>query len=195
MRRNRNKSSPKKSPRKTSHNSKAFLITNPEKIIDESCASSNPDLLNCLFDNDRETFWKSSLVDQSDDKIWVEFKIRQGLKIDQIKLRVDKEDFSFIPSHISVLVGQHSSNLKVAKEINLTLNVKYEKPILILSEQTSYFRVIMLKMDRMIHGGEDCKLRGLQIHATTDPLKLALPQSVPTGKNPKFSLAPVGSSI
>ena len=161
------------------HNSKLLLITNPEKIIDESSSSSNPDLLDCLFDADRETFWKSSLVDQSENQIWIEFKIRDGLRIDQMRMRVDKDDFSFIPSHVSVLADS-GSGMKVIREVNINLSVRYEKPITILTTQSCYYRTILLKMDRMIHGGQDCKIRGLQIHAITNPLQLVLPTTLPT---------------
>ena len=32
----------------------------------------------------------------------------------------------------------------------------------------------------MIHGGKDCKIRGLEIQASTDPLKLTIPKNVAT---------------
>ena len=94
----------------------------------------------------------SSLVDQSEGQIWIKFKIREGLKIDQLRMRVDKEDYSFIPSHISVLGGPSGGLLKTIREINLNLSVRYEKPITILTTQSSYYRTIVLKMDRMIQG-------------------------------------------
>ena len=83
----RGSNSPKRARKSGAVNSKLLPITNPQKIIDESSSSSNPDLLDCLFDGDRDTFWKSSLVDQSENQIWIKFKIREGLRIDQLRMR------------------------------------------------------------------------------------------------------------
>ena len=94
VRRGQISKSPKRA-RKTgvSQNSKLLLIAEAEKIIEESSASSNPEMLPNLFDKDKKSFWKSSMVDQSKKEIWIEFKIREELKIDQVKLRLDKNDF------------------------------------------------------------------------------------------------------
>ena len=94
VRRGQISKSPKRA-RKTGvlHNSKLLLIAEAEKIIEESSASSNPEMLPNLFDKDKKSFWKSSMVDQSKNEIWIEFKIREELKIDQLKLRLDKNDF------------------------------------------------------------------------------------------------------
>ena len=83
-----------------------------------------------------------------------------------LKLHIYKSRFSFIPSHITVL-GGNGPNLKILNEVNLNQNVRYEKPLLVLGPQKEYMRTIHLKMDRMIQGGKDCMIRGLQIHATT----------------------------
>lgn len=94
VRRGQMSKSPKRARKAgVSNNSKLLLIAEAEKIIEESSASSNPEMLPNLFDKDKKSFWKSSMVDQSKKEIWIEFKIREELKIDQLKLRLDKNDF------------------------------------------------------------------------------------------------------
>ena len=54
------------------------IISDCEKIVEERQASSNIEDTMNLFDRNRNTFWKSSREHQSDNEIWVEFKIREG---------------------------------------------------------------------------------------------------------------------
>ena len=54
------------------------IISDCEKIVEERQASSNIEDTMNLFDRNRNTFWKSSREHQSDNEIWIEFKIREG---------------------------------------------------------------------------------------------------------------------
>ena len=160
------------------------IVTDAERIIIDKVASSNTDIIHLLFDGNCDTngtYWRSSRIDQSDDDIWIEFKIKPNCIIHHIKMRVDYRDQSFMPTNVGVYLRENATAKSIkAKEINVRETTTLNKAIQLLGKQDKYYSVVRLQINTMLQGGNDCKIRALEISASQPPLKLRSPLQWPS---------------
>lgn len=156
------------------------IVNDPERIIEKCEASSNREKCVNLFDGSCDlesgTFWKSCRADQNDDQIWIEIKIRPDFCINYLRMRVDYHDQSFMPTNMVVYTRENSTSKKNrVKEVNIRDSATFNKAIVLLGKQDKYFSHVRLQINTMLQGGNDCKIRGLEISATCKPLKIRTP--------------------
>ena len=92
--------------------------------------------------------------------------------LSHLKLRVDSEDQSFMPTQVSVYARESASDKNtLLKDVHIRENTKYNRAVTLLGQQKKYHCLILLKINNMMQGGQDCKLRAIEISASLPPLK------------------------
>ena len=92
--------------------------------------------------------------------------------LNHLKLRVDSEDQSFMPTQVSVYARESSPDKNtLLKDVHIRENTKYNRAVTLLGQQKKYHCFILLKINNMMQGGQDCKLRAIEISASLPPLK------------------------
>ena len=92
--------------------------------------------------------------------------------LNHLKLRVDSEDQSFMPTQVSVYARESSPDKNtLLKDVHIRESTKYNRAVTLLGQQKKYHCFILLKINNMMQGGQDCKLRAIEISASLPPLK------------------------
>ncbi|XP_076233389.1 E3 ubiquitin-protein ligase HERC2 [Calliopsis andreniformis] len=114
--------------------------------------------------------WATRLVDESDlywqsrgtrvGKHWIRLEMLPGILVHSLKIVVNPQDGSYVPSLIVVKVGDSFESLV---ELN-TINVRHtDTSVLLLQDVKKYYPCIEIAIEECRNHGIDCKIHALQI--------------------------------
>ena len=72
----------------------------------------------------------------------------KGMILSHLKLRVDSEDQSFMPTQVSVYARESASDKNtLLKDVHIRENTKYNRAVTLLGQQKKYHCLILLKIN------------------------------------------------
>ncbi|XP_074649618.1 E3 ubiquitin-protein ligase HERC2-like [Tubulanus polymorphus] len=131
------------------------MITDWHRCIKHLSVSSKENTVHRLIDG--SGFWQSS---GSQGKHWIRLEIHSDIIIQQLVMRVEPSDSSYMPSLVVISGGDTLSNMREIKTINIGMT---ENLVPLLQDVTEYFRYIEIGIKQCKSGGIDCKVHSLNI--------------------------------
>lgn len=91
---------------------------------------------------------------------WIRLEIQPFILISRLCMRVDPTDASYMPSLISVSVGQSVNQLKLFRSISVPSD---EDLVDLIQDASVYYKIIEIQIKQCRNSGIDCKIHGLSI--------------------------------
>lgn len=130
------------------------LIDDWSKCIRTLRVSSPQSWATRLFDGSG-LYWQSP-----QGKHWIRMEMFSGILIHSLKIIVNPQDGSYMPSLIAINVGESFNSLVELA----TISVRHtDTSVLLLQDMKEYYPCIEIAIKQCRNGGIDCKIRGLQI--------------------------------
>ncbi|XP_078045783.1 E3 ubiquitin-protein ligase HERC2 [Augochlora pura] len=113
--------------------------------------------------------WAARLVDESgwywqscgvQGQHWIRLEMLPGILVHSLKLMVNPQDGSYMPSLIAVHVGDSFNRLAELATINVWHT---DTSVLLLQDSKEYYPCIEIAIKQCRNGGIDCKIHGLRI--------------------------------
>ncbi|XP_017887257.1 E3 ubiquitin-protein ligase HERC2 [Ceratina calcarata] len=130
-----------------------------------------PKCIRTLSVSSRES-WATRLVDGSGlywqscgsrGKHWIRIEMMPGILVHSLKIIVNPQDSSYMPSLIAVNVGESFNSLVELTTIR-DISVRHtDTSVLLLQDVKEYYPCIEIAIKQCRNGGIDCRIRGLQI--------------------------------
>lgn len=134
----------------------ASLLDDWSKCIRTLSVSSNERCATRLVDG-TDKHWQST---GSLGGHWIRMEMFPGILIHSLKLVVNPQDSSYMPSVISVNVGESFENMF---ELT-TINVRHtDSVVTLLQDIKEYYACVEIAIKQCRNGGIDCKIHALQI--------------------------------
>ncbi|XP_015429351.1 PREDICTED: LOW QUALITY PROTEIN: E3 ubiquitin-protein ligase HERC2 [Dufourea novaeangliae] len=131
------------------------LIDDCSKCIRTLSVSSRENWATRLLDSGR--YWQSFGLQ---GKHWIRLEMFPGVLVHSLKILVNPQDGSYMPSLIGVSVGDSFSRLVELA----TISVRHtDTSVLLLHDTKEYYPYIEITIKQCRNGGIDCKIHGLRI--------------------------------
>ncbi|XP_076284957.1 E3 ubiquitin-protein ligase HERC2 isoform X1 [Lasioglossum baleicum] len=113
--------------------------------------------------------WAARLVDESgwywqscgvQCQHWIRLEMLPGILVHSLKILVNPQDGSYMPSLIAVYVGETFSRLVELATINVW---HADTSVLLLQDSKEYYPCIEIAVKQCRNGGIDCRIHGLRI--------------------------------
>ncbi|XP_050578084.1 E3 ubiquitin-protein ligase HERC2 [Bombus affinis] len=132
------------------------LIDDWSKCIRTLSVSSRESWATRLVDGSG-LYWQSC---GSQGKHWIHMEMLPGILVHSLKIMVNPQDSSYMPSLIAVNVGESFNSLVELATISVR---RTDTSVLLLQDTKEYYPCIEIAIKQCRNGGIDCKIRGLQI--------------------------------
>ncbi|OXU31335.1 hypothetical protein TSAR_012680, partial [Trichomalopsis sarcophagae] len=126
------------------------------KCIRTLSVSSNERLANRLVDGS-DKYWQS---DGAQGAHWIRMEMLPGILIHSLKIVVNPQDSSYMPSLIAVNAGDSFDSMLEPVNINVRVN---DSIVTLLQDVKEYYPCVEIAIKQCRNGGIDCKIHGLQI--------------------------------
>ncbi|RLU17868.1 hypothetical protein DMN91_010107 [Ooceraea biroi] len=151
--------------------SESYLIDDWSKCIRTLSVSSRENWATRLVDGSGK-YWQSC---GSQGKHWIRLEMLPGILIHSLKIIVNSQDSSYMPSVIAVNVGDSFTNLVELRRIN----IRYlDTSVTLLQDMKEYYPCVEIAIKQCRNGGIDCKIHGLRIIGRHNILENQLTASV-----------------
>ncbi|XP_072748341.1 E3 ubiquitin-protein ligase HERC2 [Anoplolepis gracilipes] len=133
-----------------------YLIDDWSKCIRTLSVSSRENWATRLVDGSGK-YWQSC---GSQGKHWIRLEMLSGILIYSLKIIVNPQDSSYMPSVITVNVGDSFTNLVELR----TITIRYsDTSVTLLQDMKEYYPCVEIAIKQCRNGGIDCKIHGLRI--------------------------------
>lgn len=110
-----------------------------------------------LVDGNPLTFWQSC---GTQGKHWILLEMHSNVLIQNLKMMVNPDDGSYMPSKLAINVGNSTRSMKQLAYINVGPNAT---TVVLLAELKEYYRFLEINILQCRNGGIDCRVHGLTI--------------------------------
>ncbi|CAH1776574.1 unnamed protein product, partial [Owenia fusiformis] len=141
---------------KAVHIANAALIEDWHRCVKQLTVSSRESQAHRLIDG-TGGFWQSS---GSQGKHWIRLEMQPDVIIQQLFMRIEPSDSSYMPSLVIVSGGDSEKHLKELKCVNIE---NTETLVTLLGDMSEYFRYIDISIRQCKSSGIDCKVHGLSV--------------------------------
>lgn len=111
-----------------------------------------------LVDMNPLTFWQSC---GTQGKHWILLEMQSNVLIQSLRMTVNPDDGSYMPSKLSINVGNNTRNMKQLAFVNVGPNASN---VLLISELKEFYRFVEINILQCRNGGIDCRVHGLSIN-------------------------------
>lgn len=136
--------------------SEPSLIDDWSKCIRSLGVSSRENWATRLVDGSGK-YWQSS---GSQGKHWIRLEMLPGILIHSLKIIVNPQDSSYMPSVIAVNAGDSFTNLVELTTISIRHS---DTSVTLLQDMKEYYPCIEIAIKQCRNGGIDCKIHGLRV--------------------------------